>query len=258
MPADLQDRPSLTDTEIADLARLGARVTTHYEGFPQDIEWALRDSRIYLLQSRPVTGVEFSWDAEVDAGQPIPDDPQAIRTRAVADEGWNGAITPLMYSWRGPNWNTVFWDGLAWMGRPDLKQHRIWQYHKGYVYWNCEFERGLIEETIPAFRFVQLHKIPTPWHAEALAAPFSVLAYAKQFAGQSDVTTVMTVRNGSQTSKLAPTVIPICPVISVAPVQCVTGPRPGIAWSGPTIRNHCQAAQPGLMRSAPPARAHRR
>ncbi|MGH8230240.1 MAG: PEP/pyruvate-binding domain-containing protein [Steroidobacteraceae bacterium] len=54
-----QQLPSLSDTEIRELAVLGKRVERHY-GTPQDIEWAIAPEaggaeRLYLLQSRPET-----------------------------------------------------------------------------------------------------------------------------------------------------------------------------------------------------------
>ncbi|MEV0162420.1 rifamycin-inactivating phosphotransferase [Nonomuraea fuscirosea] len=44
----------LTDAQILRLESLGRRIEAHY-GEPQDIEWALSDDRLYVLQSRPVT-----------------------------------------------------------------------------------------------------------------------------------------------------------------------------------------------------------
>jgi pyruvate, water dikinase len=59
VPADLQDRPSLSDAEIAELVAIARRVEAHY-GCPQDIEWAVaetapEDENVFLLQSRPET-----------------------------------------------------------------------------------------------------------------------------------------------------------------------------------------------------------
>lgn len=45
---------SLSDPEALAVAELTARAETHY-GRPVDIEWALEDETLYLLQSRPVT-----------------------------------------------------------------------------------------------------------------------------------------------------------------------------------------------------------
>ncbi|WP_116451317.1 PEP/pyruvate-binding domain-containing protein [Blastococcus litoris] len=55
VPAELQDRPSVSDEEIAVLVATARRVEAHY-GCPQDIEWAVDDAgEVFLLQSRPET-----------------------------------------------------------------------------------------------------------------------------------------------------------------------------------------------------------
>lgn len=46
----------LSDAEIGDLVALGERVEDHY-GSPQDVEWAIYDGEIYMLQSRPITTI---------------------------------------------------------------------------------------------------------------------------------------------------------------------------------------------------------
>ena len=60
-PTDLalRQRPTLTDRQLKELAALGVSVTNYYDGVPQDVEWALSGGRFHLLQSRPVTGVDF-------------------------------------------------------------------------------------------------------------------------------------------------------------------------------------------------------
>jgi pyruvate,water dikinase len=59
VPAELQDRPSVSDEEIAELVAIARKIEAHY-GNPQDIEWAVAESApagesIFLLQSRPET-----------------------------------------------------------------------------------------------------------------------------------------------------------------------------------------------------------
>ncbi|HLL61317.1 MAG TPA: phosphoenolpyruvate synthase, partial [Candidatus Nitrosocosmicus sp.] len=46
----------LKDSEIIKLAHLVKRVETHYY-FPQDIEWAIKDDVIYIVQARPITTI---------------------------------------------------------------------------------------------------------------------------------------------------------------------------------------------------------
>jgi pyruvate,water dikinase len=58
---ELQNRQSLTDDQILQLARLGRKIEEHF-GTPQDIEWCLVDDArlpngqaFYIVQSRPIT-----------------------------------------------------------------------------------------------------------------------------------------------------------------------------------------------------------
>ena len=55
----------LSDAEIGDLVALGERVEDHY-GSPQDVEWAIYDGEIYMLQSRPITTIQEDAGDEAD------------------------------------------------------------------------------------------------------------------------------------------------------------------------------------------------
>ncbi|HEX6310062.1 MAG TPA: phosphoenolpyruvate synthase [Acidimicrobiia bacterium] len=57
------DRRILTDEEALELARLAIRVEEHY-GEPQDMEWAIADDTIWLVQSRPITTLEGAGGAD--------------------------------------------------------------------------------------------------------------------------------------------------------------------------------------------------
>jgi len=54
VPPDRVSARVLTHDELKELVNLGNKVEEHF-GCPQDIEWGIKDSQIYLLQSRPVT-----------------------------------------------------------------------------------------------------------------------------------------------------------------------------------------------------------
>ena len=56
---DRRNARVLSDAEIESLVALGERVEEHY-GTPQDVEWAIRDGEIYMLQSRPITTIRES------------------------------------------------------------------------------------------------------------------------------------------------------------------------------------------------------
>jgi pyruvate,water dikinase len=69
IPASTQNQPKLTDSEIIKLAWLGKQIEDHYR-FPQDIEWAKEDSKIYILQTRPVTTIKEGTEAEREIQAP--------------------------------------------------------------------------------------------------------------------------------------------------------------------------------------------
>ncbi|MEF8831690.1 MAG: phosphoenolpyruvate synthase, partial [Halobacteriales archaeon] len=66
VPEDRRDARVLDEDEIGELVELGERVEDHY-GTPQDVEWAIADGSIYMLQSRPITTID-EGEIEEDAG----------------------------------------------------------------------------------------------------------------------------------------------------------------------------------------------
>jgi pyruvate,water dikinase len=73
----------LSDEEIADLVELGERVEEHY-GEPQDVEWAVYDGEIYMLQSRPITTISEPGAADEGA---------AAEAQAAGDGGSSESAT---------------------------------------------------------------------------------------------------------------------------------------------------------------------
>ncbi len=61
VPAELQDKPALTDDQIKTLASYGIAIEKHY-GRPMDTEWALdeRTNKLFIVQARP----ETVWSAK--------------------------------------------------------------------------------------------------------------------------------------------------------------------------------------------------
>jgi pyruvate,water dikinase len=74
----------LSDSEIDELVGLGERVETHY-GTPQDVEWAIYEGTIYMLQSRPITTIrESPSDAGAEAGG-VDGGAGGVRSEATGD-----------------------------------------------------------------------------------------------------------------------------------------------------------------------------
>ncbi|WP_037070280.1 phosphoenolpyruvate synthase, partial [Pseudonocardia acaciae] len=59
----------LDDDEVAEIARLALRVHEHY-GAPQDIEWAMAEDRLWLVQARPITTLGAGTTDEPADGGP--------------------------------------------------------------------------------------------------------------------------------------------------------------------------------------------
>jgi len=183
-PAD-QARPSLTDDQLADLARLGKRVAAYYGDFPQDIEWALADGTLFLLQSRDVTGVEFSWDEDLEDYIDLPRIPDdAILTRAFSDSVWTGRITPLFYSLRGEVFTKQHVVSERMWGVEEASRLRLWKYHKGEAYYNSRIEylnhMTLLPKMLRNPALMQF--TPPSWYPDIDDEPESLFGWVKALA----------------------------------------------------------------------------
>ncbi len=57
--SSIRDKQKITDAQIVKLAHIGKTLERHYY-YPQDIEWAVEDDKIYITQTRPITTMESS------------------------------------------------------------------------------------------------------------------------------------------------------------------------------------------------------
>ncbi len=78
VPDGQQDQPVLDDSTALALARLGAQIESHY-GMPMDIEWAIADGAIAILQARPITALPRA--------KPLPP-PNVVWEPALPDTIW--------------------------------------------------------------------------------------------------------------------------------------------------------------------------
>jgi len=68
LPSELQNQPSLEPSEIEELVNVCLKIEEFYK-IPQDIEWAIAEGQLYILQARPITtnvfnnkGLLYLWD----------------------------------------------------------------------------------------------------------------------------------------------------------------------------------------------------
>lgn len=54
VPEDKREKQKISDEKLLELAKLCLGIEKHY-GFPCDIEWAMEDNKLYIVQSRPIT-----------------------------------------------------------------------------------------------------------------------------------------------------------------------------------------------------------
>jgi pyruvate,water dikinase len=80
VPPREQRLQKITDEDIVKLARLAINIEKHY-GSPQDIEWAIENGHIFILQSRQVTAIKEIKEIEAPIKAPV------LLTGAAASPG---------------------------------------------------------------------------------------------------------------------------------------------------------------------------
>ncbi|MFF5538083.1 phosphoenolpyruvate synthase [Streptomyces cinerochromogenes] len=132
---------SLTGDDVARLHEAGARITEHY-GAPQDIEWAIADGTLWILQSRPVTTLAPAADAD-PAQRPEPDGELRIWDNSNIIESFSGVVSPLTYTFAAETYAKVYESYARALGvrGEQLREVREWTPHllghiHGRVYYN--------------------------------------------------------------------------------------------------------------------------
>src|SRR5215208_2573222 len=82
----------LDDEGVAELVSYGVRIEDHYDT-PQDIEWALSDGELFILQARPITTLPDP-EADPPTDWSVPD-PKAMYVRASIVEQMPDPLSPL-------------------------------------------------------------------------------------------------------------------------------------------------------------------
>ena len=180
-----QTQACLSDDQASTLGELGRAVMLHYDGLPQDIEWAFADGRFHLLQARDVTGVEITWDEDIDESfQRAPEQhDDCLWTNQWAAEFWNGAITPLHYSVRGLAFEYSNEAFRSLMGFEDIVRLRLFKYRRGTAYFNSEVDARHYQYILPpSFRAAALGNVHPDDRARVEAAPFDWLKLARAMA----------------------------------------------------------------------------
>lgn len=110
------DEGSLTQEEVLNIAKLAKKIEKHYAS-PQDIEWAIYEGEVYLLQSRPQTTIPPYF------------------TRDESAERFPDAITPLTWDFVEDAFNRSLEYSLKLMNI-DLPTRPWFARKEGYIYGN--------------------------------------------------------------------------------------------------------------------------
>jgi pyruvate,water dikinase len=152
--------PALTEAQVRALVELLGKVEAHYR-WPQDIEWAFRDGKLWLLQSRPITTIPPRW------------------TRDESAERFPNVVTPLTWELVDRGFHESLNHSFALMGLPRF-DGKWFACFDSYVYGNQNavelYARrspvsltalGDLTKHLPTLlqRFAWVRTLPGEWHA---------------------------------------------------------------------------------------------
>jgi pyruvate,water dikinase len=121
VPAAQRDARSLTIDEARRVALEATRVAKAL-GSPQDIEWTIAGSDLFLLQARPIT----TLPAEAVPPVRAPSDPRLLWDNSNIQESYCGVTTPLTFSFALAGYATVYEVSFRLLGVPEpiIEEHR--------------------------------------------------------------------------------------------------------------------------------------
>ncbi|MFT5633355.1 MAG: phosphohistidine swiveling domain-containing protein [Rubritalea sp.] len=133
VPSEKQNIACLTDSQLTKVADLAELCEKHF-GCPQDIEWALADNTLYLLQSRPITTL---------TPQPEPSEPLTVWDNSNIAESYSGITSPLTFTFAERIYEHVYREFCILLSVPKgrVKKHdvvfpKMLGHIHGHVYYN--------------------------------------------------------------------------------------------------------------------------
>lgn len=142
VPNEKSITPSLGKKHIKKLAKLARKVEAGF-GSPQDIEWAVSKNKIYLLQSRPITGFpkKRSWeDRQIWSNNP-------------AKEVMPDVVTPSMFSMMLEAIGEEFFEPVFRVLCCNRGDHPLYDLIAGRIYFNANIW-GAVFRYLPGGRSV--------------------------------------------------------------------------------------------------------
>lgn len=151
-------KPSITRKQVKQIALLNIDVEKHYK-FPQDIEWAIENGDLYLLQARPITTLPSRW------------------TRDESAERYPNVITPFTWDFVEKGFHISLDHSFKIMGLP-LFEGKWFRIFDNYVYgnqnavWLYMGQNPLVIRDVPDLigkipyikdKFAYVQELPVAW-----------------------------------------------------------------------------------------------
>lgn len=142
IPEEEQETPCLSISQLRRLAAIGTSLERAF-GHPQDIEFAIQDDEVFVLQARPIT-------------QPIPE--VVVYDNSNIQESYCGVTSPLTFSFAKRAYATVYTQTMHMLGlSPKVIQahegvvNNLLGLVKGRIYYNINnWYKGL--QLLPSFK----------------------------------------------------------------------------------------------------------
>jgi len=130
---ELRDAPSIDEAMVLNIAETSWKIESLFGRVHQDIEWCVKDGRLYVLQSRPIT--TFS---HINRNLP-----RTIFDNSNIIESFSGVTSPLTFSFASTMYDAVYRQFYELMGTPAERIEELAEtfrnmlaYINGRVYYN--------------------------------------------------------------------------------------------------------------------------
>lgn len=171
------DRPDspLPEEAIVEVWRVSKSIAEQF-AFPQDTEWAWRDGKLFILQSRPITTIADVFYSRAiepwkDDPEAAPDAPERVWSRMLADETWVSPISPLFYNIHNSTPGRVHFIRLH--GDQSKLPPDLFKYHRATAYCDVELIKKMygFQPKMARIRGV-LNFLPADMQEALAKAPF--------------------------------------------------------------------------------------
>ncbi|MCZ6529893.1 MAG: PEP-utilizing enzyme [Chloroflexi bacterium] len=144
---DQRRSQALSDPQVLELAAIGGNIEEHY-GSPQDIEWALRKGKWYVLQSRPITTLREQAD---------------LYNRSMFVEIFPDPLSPAFLSVVPPLFKSMLDFTLEYWGFSLPKDRPAVGVYYNQPYWNQDYIEAAFSSLSPEVRDPLVSAIASPF-----------------------------------------------------------------------------------------------